>query len=176
MSARLIPFGKFPMVTVTGQRMYFGSGDSWEIRGYSPGGELERILRWDRSPRPVTDDLLSAYIRQEEAEAADEGEAREVRQRIMEMPVPDFLPAYSGMVADELGCLWVERFRPPEDDVPVFDIFDPEGALMARATLPEGSEVVDIGADQVLVLYRDDLGVEYLRVHPLDRRSSGAGG
>jgi hypothetical protein len=170
MSARLIPFGRFPMVAVAPGSMYFGSGDSWEVKGYAPDGSLERLIRWDRPAVPVTASSLDAHIREQEGEA-EGNEAREIRERISEMPVPETMPAFGGLHVDELGYLWVERFRSPEDHVPTFDIFQGEGTLVARAILPVEAEVLQIREDEILTLYRDDLGVEYLRLYSLRRRS-----
>ena len=172
MSARLIPFGRHPMEAAFPTGMYFGSGDSWEIEVYDLEGRLVRLVRWDRSPQSVTDVLLDSYIQEQEAEAGG-NEAREIRQQISEMPVPETMPAFGGLHADDLGYLWVERSRIPGDEVPVFDIFDSEGALTAQATLPEGSELLHVREDEILVLVRDDLGVEYLRLFSLARETQG---
>lgn len=170
MSARLIPFGKHAMAAVAPDRMYFGSGDSWEIQGYGVDGRLNRLIRLDREIPPVTDVLVNAHIQREEAEAGDEAEIREIRQGIEEMPLPDFLPAFAGLHADKDEFLWVERSRAPGDPTPVFDIFSPSGALVASASLPAELSVLEIGEDYLLGLFRDELEVEYLRLYPLQRR------
>lgn len=169
MSARLIPFGKHAMATAAPDRMYFGSGDSWEIQGYGLDGRLNRLIRLDRELLPVTGDLMAAHLRAEEAEAVDEAQAREIRQGIEEMPIPDFLPAFASLHSDKVDHLWVERSRGPEDSPPTFDIFNPEGTLVGLASLPADLSVLEIGDDYLLGLFRDELEVEYLRLYPLRR-------
>jgi hypothetical protein len=173
MSARLIPFGKHAMAAAAPDRMYFGSGDRWEIEGYGVDGRLDRLIRLDRDLVPVTQDLAAAYADEEVAEAEDEADAREIRQSIEEMPLPDFLPAFAGLHSDEAGNLWVERSRGPGDPIPVFDVFDPDGALFGEVRLPVSLEVLDIGDDYLLGLFRDELEVEYLRLYPLQRPMTG---
>jgi len=170
MSARLIPFGKYAMAAVAPDRMYFGSGDSWEIQGYGVDGQLNRLLRLDRDLLPVTGNLVAAHLREHEAEAVDEAQAREIRQGIEEMPLPDFLPAFAGLHTDKDEYLWVERSRGPGDPIPVFDIFNPGGALVGLASLPADLSVLEIGKDYLVGLFRDELEVEYLRLYPLQRR------
>jgi hypothetical protein len=172
MSARLIPFGRHAMEAVTPTGLYFGSGNSWEVEVHDPEGQLVRLIRWDRPSIPVTDALLDSYIQEQEAEA-EGNEAREIRQQLSEMPVPETMPAFGGLHADDLGFLWVERTRIPGDDVPVFDIFGPDGALTAQGTLPEDSQILQIREEEILVLFRDELGVEYLRVYSLTRGPGG---
>ena len=169
MSARLIPFGKYAMAAVAPSRMYFGSGDSWEIQGYGLDGQLDRLIRMDRDLLPVTGDLVAAHIRAEESEAVDEAQAREIRQGIEEMPIPDVLPAFASLHSDRVDHLWVERSRGPEDPLPTFDIFSPEGALVGLASLPADLSVLEIGDDYLLGLFRDELEVEYLRLYLLRR-------
>lgn len=169
MSARLIPFGKYAMAAAAPDRMYFGSGDSWEIQGFGLDGRLNRLIRLDRELLPVTGDLVEAYLLEQEAEAVDEAQAREIRQGMEEMPLPDFLPAFAGLHSDKVEHIWVERSRGPEDPTPVFDIFNPDGALVGLASLPADLDVVEIGEDYLLGLFRDELEVEYLRLYPLRR-------
>ena len=76
MSARLIPFGKYAMAAAAPDRMYFGSGDRWEIEGYGLDGRLDRLIRLNRELVPVTQDLAEAFADQEVAEAEDEAQAR----------------------------------------------------------------------------------------------------
>jgi hypothetical protein len=88
------------------------------------------------------------------------------------MPVPDFMPAFAGLHADVLGYLWVDEYRRPGDDTPVFDILDPDGALVGRTTLPAVSEILEIGEDYILALHRDELEVEYVELFSLHRSAN----
>ena len=123
---------------------------------------------------PVRSEDLEALIQEEIAELGEPSEAPGVRAGYEEMPVPDVMPAFAGLHPDALGYLWVEEYRRPGDDTPVFDILDPDGAYVGRVTLPEGMEILEIGGDYLLALYRDELGVEYVKM--LTLRRPGAGG
>jgi len=122
-----------------------------------------------RAPVPVQDSDLEMMIEEEIADSGDPAQAPDIRAGYAEMPVPDFLPAFAGLHADALGCLWVEKYRRPGDDTPVFEILDSEGVLVGRATLPPGSDILEIGSDYILVLQRDELEVEYVRLLTLVR-------
>jgi hypothetical protein len=169
MAARLIPFGCHPMAAMTSSRFFFGSGDSWEVKVFGSGGELERIVRWDRPSTPVTGDDVEAYIEQAVADASDATRAPEIRQDLSALPVPDALPAFAGLRADSRGYLWVERSRTPGDPTPVHDILDLEGRVVGWVALPEELEILEIGPDYLLGLHRDELEVEYLRVYGVTR-------
>ena len=172
MAARLVPFGKYAMQAVGPDRFYYGSGDSWEVKAYDPAGQIRRLVRLARAPLSVRDADLSAVIEEEVAEADDPSQAPEIRAGFEEMPVPDFMPAFAGIHVDALGFLWVERYRRPGDEMPIFDILNPEGALVGRASLPVGSDILEVGPDFVLLLQRDELGVEFLRLFELQRHGT----
>jgi hypothetical protein len=169
MMARLIPYGKHAMQAVGPDRFYYASGDLWEIQAFDPAGGLRGVIRLDRAPTPVRSEDVDALIQEEIDGASDPSEAPEIRAGFQEMPVPDAMPAFAGLYADALGYLWVERYRPPGDETPVFDILDPEGALVGWAALPSDGEVLEIGPDYILTLDRDELEVEYVRLFNLER-------
>jgi hypothetical protein len=169
MMARGVPFGKHPMAAVGRGGFFFGSGDEWEIQLYSPEGELKRIIRLDRERRPVGNQDLENFIAAQVDEVGDPSEVQALRNLYADMPIPDFMPVFERLVTDSRGDLWVERFRAPGNSTPEFDILDSQGRIMGWARLPEEAVVLDIGEDYVLALYRDDLGVEYVKQYHLDR-------
>lgn len=169
MRARLIPFGKYSMQTVGPDLFYVASGDSWEIQAFDPAGKLRKVFRLRRAPSPVRSEDLEAMIQSEVDEASDPSAAPGIRTEYEKMPVPDFMPAFAGLHADSRGYLWVERYRPPGEDNPVFDILAPDGALVGWVALPPGSDILEIGENAVVVLHRDELEVEYVRVFGLKR-------
>jgi hypothetical protein len=164
-----LPFGKRPAIGVTGELTYFGSGDSYEIRAYDGAGELNRIIRLDQELLPFTDDDIDRYIEEQVAEAADLDEAREIRSSFNDFTWPETLAAFLSFEADPLGCLWVEEARVPGDEVPIWTVFDAQGALQARVSLPEGVELLEVGEDYILGLVRDELDVEYVQTFRLER-------
>ena len=164
----LVPFGRVPLATVSPDRFYFGSGDAWEIEVYAPSGDLVRLIRLDADPVPVTDEHVSRYIEDMVANFPAENRSR-MRQLLSEIPVPDAFPPYGGFTADALGYLWVADYAPFGDDSAEWTIFDPDGVLAGRITVPSGVGILEIGADYLLGVYRDAVGVEYLHQYGLRR-------
>ncbi len=101
----------------------------------------------------------------------DPGQRAERRNNLEEMGVREIMPAYSGLMADPLGYLWVSEYRGPQDDTRVYTVFDAEGKLFGRLRMPDRFQVTEIGSDYVLGRYTDDLDVEYLRLYRLSRGS-----
>ena len=169
MSARLIPFGKFAMEAVASDRFYFSSGDTHQVEAYTPSGQLERIIRLDRELVPVTAADVERLIEEATADAEDENQARQIREGFDEMPAADFMPAFADLKADALGYLWIEEHNALGNAPSTYTILDPGGAVVGSLTLPRELTVLEIGADYLLGLYRDELEVEYVQLYRLTR-------
>ncbi len=164
----LVPFGRVPLATVSPDRFYFGSGDAWEIEVYAPSGELVRLIRLDAQRVPVTAEHVTRYIEDMVADFPTENRSR-MRQLLSEIPTPDAFPPYGGFAADALGYLWVADYAPFGDDSAEWTIFDPDGILVGHIAAPSRVGILEIGADYLLGVHRDELGVEYLHRYTLQR-------
>lgn len=164
-----VPYGKSPQIAVARDQLFFGGQDAFEIKLFGSDGTLRRIVRLNRAAVPVTDADLEAYIQVEVGGMADENEARNRRQDLERMPRVEHQPAHGAIYADEAGYLFVEDFREPGNERPVMNVFDPDGKLVGRFELPAGIQVLEIGADHMLGLHRDEVEVEYLHLYDLSR-------
>ncbi len=117
----------------------------------------------------MTPEDTETYIRERVAGVVDAGERRMMEELYRAPPPLDRMPAYRVFRTDALGCLWVEESRRPGNDVPVWTVFDPQGAVLGRVSLPAGLYVREIGEDYVQGVYTDDMDVEYFRMHRLER-------
>jgi hypothetical protein len=112
---------------------------------------------------------MEAYVEARAADASDGNEAREIRESYADMPVPDFMPAFAGVESDALGFLWVEAYRGMGAEAVTYHVFDPRGELVGAVELPEEMDLLEIGPDYLLALFRDELDVEYVRLYSLQR-------
>lgn len=168
-SARMPTFGKRPRAAARGIRLVLGSGDSYELKVFDPLGRNTRIIRLASPSLPVTQEHLDAYL-EEQLEALDDpAMAARVRSSFPDRPHADVFPAYGSLHLDAEGFLWVEDYTLPGATRRGWTVFDPEGRPVTRLSLPSENEILDIGSRQVLTLFEDELGVEYLAVFHLDR-------
>lgn len=163
-----VPFGKSPQVAVAGDRLFFGSQDSYEISVFDSRAALRTLVRLARSPVRVTDSDLAAYI-SAELEGSDEEKARAERERFEQMPMMEFRPAHGAISADREGFLFVEEFRAPGmESIPV-NVFDPDGRLVGRFEISADTEILEIGPGYLLALYEDSMDVEFVHLYELTR-------
>jgi hypothetical protein len=151
-------------VHATRSRACIGDQEAPEVVCFGPDATRTSI-RWSSEAAPVTepevatwrDTTIGLYTLK-----VSEDDARRV---LAQVAVPTVRPHYSRLVLDRAGNLWVER--EPAHHL----VFDPSGALLGLVVLPR-LDVLEIGDDYVLGIYRDELEVEYLQVHEIVKRST----
>lgn len=92
-----------------------------------------------------------------------------MRQRMMRLPRPEYVPPYSGVVIDSEDLLWVS-FSSPGDVGTHLGVFDEWGRAVAEVALQLNIVFTDIGHDYILGLHQDDVGVHVVAFE-LARRS-----
>src|SRR5690606_3482348 len=75
--------------------------------------------------------------------------------------IPERRPAFSGILVDPLGFVWVQGYitslvasGPRKSEV-----FDRTGVWLGTVELPDNFNLYQVGEDYLLGRYRDDLGV-----------------
>ncbi len=168
-SASALPFGRVTAAAIGPDRLWLGTGDAWEIGGYTLDAKLTRIVRFDRPQPPVTDALRDADLAERLEDAENDDEAREIRSLFRDMPSPERVPPYQIMIVDALGFLWIGEYMLPGERARTYTIVDADGRAVGRVTMPVRTAPLDIGRDYVLGLTRDELDVERLTLWTLRR-------
>ena len=174
-----------PKAAIDDPFMYWGDGSRFEIHVYdlrrrtTSGVALVRTIRAPHPGRPAGSADRERYIRRAVSGFAEPAVAAAQRTRLERRPVRATLPAFSGLVVDSEGNLWVEHYRvsqpirdlPPDtSDVPKWTVFDSRGAMLGDLLTPRGLQIMSVGADWVMGVWTDENGVEHVRVHRLVRR------
>ena len=126
------------MGSVWGDLAVVGVSDSYEIRAFGADGSLARIVRRAGDlGSPSSADLEAFYARMYAGTPAED-RVRALNE-VRDMPVADSYPAFSWILPDLSGYLWVLEYRKPgEGDVP-WTVFDPEGRVQGMIETPPGS-------------------------------------
>lgn len=160
-------FARQPATAVVRDEVYAATGDSLEIRVHRPSGELLRIIRGPQLDLAYSPADLRA---QRDAQvAAAGGDRTRFDPLFAAMPLPPQRPAHARMFVDPAGSVWLEPFAGFVDVDRPWTVFGPDGRLLGAVEMPPSLHVLEIGDDHVLGIWRDELDVEYLRLHALDR-------
>jgi hypothetical protein len=163
--------------TVQGARFYYADAARFEVRVFLANGTLERVIsvagavpRYDRSVVfPPTTPPASADAK---IQAAIQASA----QLRSEIELPREFPAFSDLLVDAVGRIWLREYYPPgrKDGGPHWFVFEPDGRLNYRVRLPSSTMRSrrtyttlhpQIGADFILAAERDADGVESVALY-----------
>lgn len=162
------PFARESFVDLRGEMVIVGDADVLGYREYSTDGMLRRVvavptfqLQVSRSERDsVRKELASRPSRPQFGYLLDQ----------MAASLPSMKPAYSQLVVDSLGHVWLSEYRSGESQVDrSWNVFAPDGTWLGSLGLPGRFQPYQIGADYLLGLSRDELDVETVQVLRLNR-------
>jgi len=169
-------FGGEPVWALRGDQVVIGHTGRYELKSFAGDGTLARIIRRDHRQRVPTAAEVGAYIENEMDRNiwATGAAAVALRRRFAAVPVAEHLPAFTSIMTDALGHLWVEEYESPADPRPVrlWTVFDPDGRVLGFVETPKGLSIDEVGADYVLGTALSDLDVEMVQVWPLGRSES----
>ncbi|MCL4865466.1 MAG: hypothetical protein KJZ47_06195 [Gemmatimonadales bacterium] len=154
-------------VAVAGGRVYTGTADQLAYGIRSPDG---RLLRLVRAAGP--DLALSAsQIEGERQTLLNPRTPTWLRDAVAALPAPATRPAYSQLLVDESGHVWLAPYRGrSESGIPMpWQVFDADGDWLGEVQIPERVRVKRIGADYVLGVRPDQDDVEHLQLLRLTR-------
>jgi len=85
-------------------------------------------------------------------------------------PMAERVPFAGGLLVDDLGYIWAQRYELPEGGAGTeWRVFTETGGSVGTVVLPERFHAVAIAADTILGVFTDELGRQDVRVYSLDR-------
>ena len=158
-----------------------GDTESGVIDRYGPGG-MHRVRAIHPQAGAAPPD---GAVERERAVALDwaiaQAESRprfdleRYRRWLDALPQAKRWPAFRRLLVDDTGHVWALPYRPGEargnpvtGDQEVV-VFHPDGRVLGAVTLPGELEPLDVGADRILSRTVDELGVQRVVVHRLNR-------
>jgi hypothetical protein len=171
MRAISIPFAPLPAWTVADDAFVYAAGAAHDVHFVAPGGRLARVVRIAQSPRAVRPADLARYREEILERAAREGIRPAMERALAAVPVPETMPALSGLRVDRAGNLWIETYEPEPALPRRWLIVDPQGLWLTTLELPAGFELHAAAPDWVLGRHTDDLGVERIRLYRIESRT-----
>ena len=168
------------VVAAWGDFVVAGPNKPYEIRAFRTDGALARIVRLEHEPRSPTEADRQIYVDGVTGGSYIEPrtgspipvELLDLRRQFFEsVPLAEHFPAFSAVLGDDTGHLWVREYDYPQEEgtAPLWTVFDPNGRVLGYVETPEGLRIQRIGEDHVMGRIEDELGVEYVQVWPLER-------
>jgi hypothetical protein len=170
-----LPFSHRPFVAAVRDRIFFGSGERFEIAWHDSSFALAGVVRW-----PGRDERLTS---EEVERVRGEAIATISRRPLPANPfakhfAPEILPANRPSIGrvfvDAEGNVWVERFEAARMGMPqvpgeLWSVLDRDGQPLAILKLPSRTRLEDVRGNEVIVVRRDSLDVQSVAIHRLKR-------
>jgi hypothetical protein len=157
-------------------KLLYGRGTSYEIAEYDRRGALVRLIRRPHRPIAVNDSVVErfvesfmAHIRATARVHNTESDFTLMREGFLAARYADQLPPYSAITVDPTGHVWIENYRHFTEPTSEWAVFSPSGEWLGQVRMPDGLQVLEIGADYILGIAVDNLGVNYVRQYELRR-------
>lgn len=159
-------FPKRSQMDTRGGKVYYGSADVMEVRELSPSGELLRILRIPDYPLELSEEEIEL-----EREARVAGAPDFARAGMENAPAPPTRPAYSDLLVDPTGAIWLRPYVGAAEANEPADwlVLHADGRWLGSIEVPANFRIWDIGMDAVLGTRVDEEWVQHPQVLRLRR-------
>lgn len=159
-------FPKRSQMDTRAGKVYYGSADVMEVRAMSPGGELLRIFRIPHYPLELSGEEIEA-----EREARVAGAPEFARAGLENAPAPPTRPAYSDLLVDPTGAIWLRPYVGAAEANEPTDwlVLDAEGTWLGYIEVPANFRIWDIRMDAVLGTWVDEEWAQHPQVLRLRR-------
>ena len=166
-------FDSSARIDAAGRTIAIANGCDPEVRILDDDMRLRLIIRWDDPDREVTAAHIRARRNAERRRAMEDGEISPYEEANLnpERPAADVFPAVSSVKVGVDGTVWVYRYRRPGAlEQPRLMAFGSDGEFVCH--LPAEKEdyaVWEFGADYVLGVHEDELGIHRVAMYDLKR-------
>jgi hypothetical protein len=164
-----VAFGRSVSHAVYGSDLAWGDGTTFEVRITGSDGGTKRIIRLLEPNPELTAEAIEAWSTERRSWIRNESQRPRVEEMIAAQTFPDRAPAFSGILLDADGNLWVERYRFATDDPQRWAVFDPDGRYLGTVRTPARFTIHDIGRDWMLGVWLNDEDVEIVHMYDLIR-------
>ena len=141
-----LPFTVGPLVASGDSTVWAGTGETgWIVQIHPQGEVLARLELPEGAPIPP-----SRIAEEEEATGA---------------PSPDRYPAFDRLLVDDQGRVWTRDYLDEDDAEQSWSVRRPDGEDVGRVAFAPPFRPVVVRGGRVVGVWRDDLGVESVRVY-----------
>jgi len=156
------PFGLRRLLVAHDMSLYTGDGSAFEVAVLDTAGTVTRIMRRPDVERAVTSDMVERWRESQLALAPSDRRDEALRTIVREAKLPARRPAWDALLVDAPGDVWIRHYALDRGGPSTWSVFDPDGRWLGEVGMPASFEVREIGAEYVLGVRTDELGVEYV--------------
>ncbi|MDE2944225.1 MAG: hypothetical protein OXT63_08430 [Gemmatimonadota bacterium] len=145
-------------------RALIGDNDILSLSVYAADGRLTRLIRGSGGGRPVTTEEIEAWRAERLARRGPDAPDWYV-EFAANAPYRETHPAFHSAVLGPEEMVWIGLAARPGEETRRWLIIGPDGQPQGRLDLPAEASVLAIDADRFVVLQRNALDVEEVRLY-----------
>jgi len=161
------PFGVDGLTAAGRDIVWVGDNSTPILVGYDRFGQPRRRVTVPFESTPLERRAVDA--RRERELGGTRSAAVQVLINAKYAALPKTTPYYSALAVAPDGDLWVTGFAPHDRVGAEVAVLSPEGTVRARLQLPARFRVVQVDANEVTGIYRDEDDAEFVRVFTIRR-------
>lgn len=169
MGALHAAYGRVLALGTHGDEVYIGTGDELAFDVYSSSGKHLRSIRARGSDRTLSSSDVSAFHDMVLAEISNPAMRDQFATHLKAAAVPGQKAAFTRLLVDPLGNVWLSDYENPYTATGIWHVFDSNGRYLGEVRAPPALRILDVGEDYVAGVWKDDMGVESVRVYRLNR-------
>jgi hypothetical protein len=168
-----VPLSVPPVFHATPTAVHLVEGGSFAFRTYTREGALQSSVRVLEERVRVTDQIIGEYKESQLRSARSDRIRAARRERMEELPLPDFLPALDRLMVGTDGTVWVRRYVPEPGDFLVWHSFKPDGEFLGTLEIPAALTPLRFESGRVLGRWRGEYDVQSLRIYGFQSTQEG---
>lgn len=162
------------LIDAGGTTIAIGHTREPEIRLFDASFQLRGIVRWHDPGRHVTPAHVSAwrdsYVERQGGRDSERWNDFDEVWVDPDRPAADVFPAFTSITVGRDGRLWVMPYRKPGQESREWMAFEPDGTFQCHlARTHENFTPEEFGADYVLGVEADELGIQTVAMYRLSR-------
>jgi hypothetical protein len=166
-----LPFAHNTKVAWNAERIFVGETERREIEAIDYAGEITMLIRWNSDLVSVTSDDRNQFESYSMNRARQNRQAH-VRRWLDVISYPEVKPTFKEITTDRSGRLLVRNWEAFDSEAVDWLVFETDGHLIANLTVPSDLQLLEIGNDYVIGIWKDDLDVEFVRVYGLQKEGT----
>ena len=173
LSMAMAPFARRTSIGVSGQLVYLGTADQFEILVTRLDGALRAIIRLGPIDLTIDERDNEEWIDRRAAQLPGP-EAQAAFRRVMaRAEQPNRRPAFEELVVSDAGDVWIREFaRSSPREVLWHIVSGTNGRYCGSLSLPAAFRLMDIRGGRLAGIWKDEIEVEYVRVYEYGDDSS----
>jgi hypothetical protein len=165
------PFGRNLHYFVHDDRVFVGTAERNAVRVYDVEGRLLRIIRGPDADLTITADLVDSYHESLLEVSRERGfDPDVVAAGFKDEVLPPARTAYSQLLVDDRGCLWLAEGVSPFMAPAKWTVFGPDGTMLGDVAMPAGFRIQDVRGGRVVGTTVDEFDIQYVHIYALEGR------